>query len=161
MSRLFLLTVMLLSAGYNLFAQDIAKVRKVMDSGTLEVDYEGQKETIHLLGVNTPNSGAEDSKGMSSKYIDAMKEREKKALSFTKSLVKKGDSVLIDFDESKWDKNHRLVAYVYFNNGKMLNEEIIAAGYAGVSFEPPNTRFQNRFRKDCQEARAKRIGLWK
>ena len=161
MGRPFLFLTIILLSGYSLFAQTSTKVLKVVDAATLEIELEGQKETLHLLGINPPKANADDLKGKSSNYIDALKDREEEALDFTKSLIKKGDTVLVDFDKRRWNRKHQVVGYVYFKNGKMLNEQIIEAGYASVSFEPPNNKFQERFQKDYMEARASRKGLWK
>ena len=144
-----------------MFAQDTVKVIRVVDACTIEIELEGQIQTIRLLGVNSTKANPEYLKGKSSKFIDGVKKREKEAFNFTKSLIKKGDNVLIDFDKSRFDRMNRLVGYVYFNNGKMLNEQIIESGYASVSFEAPNTKFQERFQKDYLDARENRRGLWK
>ncbi len=58
------------------------------------------------------------------------------------------------------DRYGRLLGYVYLSNGKMLNEEIVKAGYANVMTIPPNVKYQDRFLKACQEAREKKRGLW-
>jgi micrococcal nuclease len=67
----------------------------------------------------------------------------------------------LNFDVEKRDKYGRLLAYVYLSNGKMLNEEIVKAGYANLMTIPPNVRYQERFLKDYREARENRKGLWK
>ena len=161
MGRLFLFLSIIFLSGYGLFAQDTVKVIRVVDACTIEIELEGQIQTIRLLGVNPTKANPEYLKGKSSKFIDGVKKREKEAFNFTKSLIKKGDNVLIDFDKSRFDRMNRLVGYVYFNNGKMLNEQIIESGYASVSFEAPNTKFQERFQKDYLDARENRRGLWK
>jgi micrococcal nuclease len=57
--------------------------------------------------------------------------------------------------------NIRLLGYVYLSNGKMLNEEIVKAGYGNVMTIPPNVKYQDRFLKAYQEARKRKRGLWK
>ncbi len=52
------------------------------------------------------------------------------------------------------DRYDRLLGYVYLSNGKMLNEEIVKAGYA-------NVKYQDRFLKAYQEARERKRGLWR
>jgi micrococcal nuclease len=59
------------------------------------------------------------------------------------------------------DKYERLLAYLYLPSGKMLNEEIVKAGYAQLMTIPPNVKYQERFLKEYREARETHWGLWK
>jgi len=54
----------------------------------------------------------------------------KEAAEYAKSLIKPGDIMKIEFDVQKRDQYKRPLTYVYLNDGRMLNEEIIRAGYA-------------------------------
>ncbi len=84
----------------------------------------------------------------------------KRATEFVESLVKTGGLITIEFDAQQKDRYGRLLGYVYLSNGKMLNEEIVKAGYANVMTIPPNVRYQDRFLKAYQEARERKRGLW-
>ncbi len=84
----------------------------------------------------------------------------KRATEYVESLVKTGDLITIEFDAQQRDRYGRLLSYVYLPNGKMLNEEIVKAGYANLMTIPPNVRYQDRFLKAYQESRKKRRGLW-
>ncbi len=55
---------------------------------------------------------------------------------------------------------NNLLGYVYLSNGKMLNEEIVKAGYANVMTIPPNVKYKDRFLNAYQEARKRKRGLW-
>ncbi len=85
----------------------------------------------------------------------------KSATEYVESLVKSGDLIKIEFDVEQRDRYGRLLGYVYLSNGKMLNEEIVKAGYANVMTIPPNVKCQDRFLKAYQEAREGERGLWK
>jgi micrococcal nuclease len=67
----------------------------------------------------------------------------------------------MEFDVQKRAKGGRLLGYVYLSDGKMLNEEIVKAGYAYPMTVPPNVKYQERFLKAYREARENRRGLWK
>ncbi len=54
-----------------------------------------------------------------------------------------------------------LLSYVYLSDGKMLNEEIVKAGYANLMTYPPNVKYQERFLKAYREAKDNRRGLWR
>ncbi len=85
----------------------------------------------------------------------------KKSTRFVESLVHPGDRVALEFDVEKWDRYCRILAYVYLSNGKMLNEEIVKAGYANLMMHPPNVKYQERFLKGYREAREGNRGLWR
>jgi micrococcal nuclease len=80
---------------------------------------------------------------------------------YMRTIAKEGDKVNIEFDIQKRDKYRRLPGYVYLENGRMLNEEIIKAGYASPMTIPPNVKYQDRFLKAYREAREARRGLFR
>jgi len=59
------------------------------------------------------------------------------ATKFVRSLVRPGDQVRIEFDVEKKDRYGRLLGYVYLSDGRMINEEIVKAGYASILTHPP------------------------
>ena len=78
-----------------------------------------------------------------------------------KTLVNSGDPVRIELDAQARDKYGRLLAYVYLSNGRMLNEEIVKAGYANVMTIPPNVKHQEAFLRAYRQARENKRGLWR
>ncbi len=66
----------------------------------------------------------------------------------------------IEFDIEQRDRYGRLLGYVYLSNGKILNEEIVKAGYANVMTIPPNVKYKDRFLKAYKEAREKENKTW-
>ncbi len=59
----------------------------------------------------------------------------------------------LEFDVEKRDRYGRLLAYMYLPDGRMLNEEIVKAGYANILTVPPNMKYQERFLKAYRGAR--------
>jgi micrococcal nuclease len=101
----------------------------------------------------------------SGKDLETIIAQGKEASDFVKKLVKKGYRVGLEFDVQKIeppkdDKPARLLAYVYLPDGRMLNEEIVKAGYGQVYTVPPNVKYVERFRKAEREARESKRGLW-
>lgn len=145
-------------AGYS------AKVVNVVDGDTLKVELAGQIESIRLIGIDTPeskaNKKAKKDASRSQRDIQTIVSLGKAAASFTKSIVKPGDFVRIEQDMQARDRYGRILGYVYLKSGKMLNEEIISAGYASVMTIPPNVRHQDRFLRAHRVAREKKRGLW-
>ncbi len=145
-------------------ANESVTVLRVIDGDTLKIIYNGDKENIRLIGIDTPENrinkkSQRDAKrsGRDLKTITAMGRR---AESYVKNLIKKGDTIIIEFDTQKRDKYRRLLGYVYLSDGKMLNEEIVKAGYAQLMTIPPNVKYADRFRKAYREAIINKTGLW-
>ncbi len=162
LSILFVVLSFFLST--NTYAQQTTTVIRVVDGDTLKVRYWGKEESIRLIGIDTPESrvnkkAKKDAKrsGQDIKTITAMGKR---ATEYVEGLVKPGDLITIEFDAQEKDRYGRLLGYVYLSNGKMLNEEIVKAGYANVMTIPPNVKYKDRFLKAYKEAREKKKGLW-
>jgi len=75
-------------------------------------------------------------------------------------MVENGSVLKIKFDVQLRDRYGRLLAYLYLSDGRMLNEEIVRAGYASVMTIPPNVKYKDRFVKAYRKARESRVGLW-
>ncbi len=76
-------------------------------------------------------------------------------------MVTPGDLITIEFDVQERESYGRLLGYVYLSNGKMLNEEIVKAGYANVMTILPNVKYKDRFLRAGKHARERKRGLWK
>ncbi len=147
------------------YAQQRTTVTRIVDGDTLKVFYLGSEESIRLIGIDTPESRVnkktkKDAK-RSGQDMETIIEMGKKATECVESLVKAGDIVTIEFDVQERDRYKRLLGYVYLSNGKMLNEEIVKAGYANVMTIPPNVKYKDRFIGAYQEAEKNKRGLWK
>jgi len=146
-------------------ASDRVSVTKITDGDTLKVIYRGDKEGVRLIGIDTPesrkNAKAKKDAERSGNDVKTITALGKEATKYTKSLVRVGDEVELEFDVQKRDKYGRLLAYVYLKDGRMLNEEIIKGGYASLMTIPPNVRYVNNFMKAYKDAREHKRGLWK
>ena len=143
----------------------MAIVTKVVDGDTLKIKHNGQEESVRLIGIDTPeskaNKKAKKDAERSKADVGSITSLGKEAAKYTATLVKPGDEVKIEFDIRPRDQYGRLLGYVYLSSGKMLNEEIIKAGYANVMTYPPNVRYQEKFLKGYKEARDNKKGLWR
>jgi micrococcal nuclease len=141
-----------------------ATIKRVVDGDTLKIVYQGQEESVRLIGVDTPeskrNKKARKDAGRSGKDVEQITAMGKAAAQYMKTIAREGDRVTIEFDAQKRDKYKRFLGYVYLENGRMLNEEIIKAGYASPMTIPPNVRHQDRFLKAYREARDAKRGLF-
>ncbi len=148
----------------SLHAQELSIVIKIIDGDTLWVHYGVQREKVRLIGIDTPESKVNtkakrdaERSGQDIKIITSMGKRARKYVS---NLVKPGDKVTIEFDVEQRDRYGRLLGYVYLSNGKMLNEEIVKAGYATVMTIPPNVKYKDKFLRAYKEARERKRRLW-
>ena len=136
-----------------------------MGGDTLKISYKGKQERIRLIGVGAPESRVNDRAKRESQRtgqdLKTITSLGKEATRFVKTLVKPGDRIRIEFDVEKRDKYRRLLGYVYLSNNKMLNKEIVKAGYGNLLTIPPNVKYQGRFIEAQIEAREHKRGLWK
>ncbi|MDR4510016.1 MAG: thermonuclease family protein [Candidatus Brocadiaceae bacterium] len=162
-----LLIVFTLFLSLTLYAQsrEIITVLEVIDGDTLRVNYYGQEKIVKLVGIDTPenrvNTKAQNDANRNKKDIDAIIDMGKIASDYVSSMVKKGDKVALEFDVQFKDRYERLLGYVFLENGKMLNEEIVKAGYASPVRIPPNLKYKKIFMDAFRDAKKKSIGFWR
>jgi micrococcal nuclease len=127
-------------------------VTKVTDGDTIHVDLNGVDETVRLIGINTPET------------VDPRRPVEcfgREASDKLKSLAK-GKIVRLEYDESQSlrDTYGRLLAYVYLEDGQMLNKKLIGEGYAYEYTYMTPYKYQSEFRELQNIARTSKRGLW-
>ncbi|MBR6034237.1 MAG: thermonuclease family protein [Clostridia bacterium] len=126
------------------------EVLKVVDGDTIQIDYNGTKERVRLIGVDTPESVHPDE--------NKNTENGKKASEYTKNLLT-GKKVQLELDVQERDKYGRILAYVYLD-GKMVNKKLLEDGYAQVATYPPNIKYVKEFLKIQEKAKEQNKGLW-
>ena len=72
----------------------------------------------------------------------------------------RGRTVLLEKDVNDTDRFDRLLRYVYLEDGRMVNEVLVAEGYAISKAYPPDTLYQDRLDAAQSQAKAKNLGLW-
>jgi micrococcal nuclease len=127
----------------------MVEVLRVVDGDTIEVLYNGKKEDVRLIGVDTPET-VHPSKPVQPYGPEAS--------AFTKAQLT-GKRVGLEFDVEQRDRYGRLLAYVWLDN-KMFNRTLIQEGYAQVATFPPNVKYVDDFTRLQKEAREARRGLW-
>jgi micrococcal nuclease len=134
--------------------KNLVPVVKVVDGDTIDVQIEGQKKTVRLIGINTPET------------VDPRRPVQcfgKEASNETKRLLT-GKQVLLTKDVTETDKYNRLLRFVYLplENGQMLfvNDYLVREGFANNYPYPPDVKFNDLFRQAELEAREQKRGLW-
>src|SRR5437867_2369962 len=143
---------LLLFAGVDLQSkEETATVTRVIDGDTIEVSVAGVVEKVRLIGVDTPET------------VDPRKPVEffgKEASGFIRNLVAGKKVVLRDeLGGQDRDKYHRLLRYVYLEDGTFVNAEIIKQGYGHAYVVFPFSHMEE-FRTYERQAREKGLGLW-
>ena len=147
-----------------IYAQQKTTVTRVIDGDVIQVIYGGVEKRVRLIGIDAPESRIDrkalKDADMSEHDIEAIVEMGAKAKAYVNGLIKRGNFITIEFDEKEMDRYGRLLCYVYLSNGKMLNEEIVRAGYAIVKTIPPNVKYKDKFLNAFNYAEETKGGLW-
>jgi micrococcal nuclease len=144
---------------------EYATVEKITDGDTFSVIFNGRKEKIRLIGIDTPESRRNDRSKKQGKEEKLDQEEivamGKEAKAFISRQIQKGDRVKLEFDVQERDKYGRFLCYVYLDDGRMLNEIMIGEGYAYPLTIAPNVKYESKFREAFVSARENSKGLWK
>jgi micrococcal nuclease len=116
----------------------------VLNGDTIEVDIEGISYRVQYIGIDSPELG---------------QPFEAECTTANRQLVG-GQTVILVRDVSETDPFSRLLRYVYLQDGRMVNAEMVAGGYAEAVSYPPDTRYQGLFEQLEGEAQAAGRGIW-
>ncbi|MCZ6514559.1 MAG: thermonuclease family protein [Acidobacteria bacterium] len=123
-----------------------ARCVRVIDGDTILLE---RGERVRLIGVDTPEiahpQGPEEKFG-------------KEASAFTERLAE-GKPVRLEFGREREDAYGRTLAYVYLEDGTLLNAELIRQGL-GTAYTRYPFRFEEEFIRLEQEARQNGRGMW-
>ncbi len=128
-------------------------VAKVVDGDTISVALNGGKKiTIRMIGVDTPE------------VVDPRKPVEcfgKEASEQTKKLLT-GHEVRLELDSTQgtYDKYNRVLAYVYRDDGLLVNKALIENGFGHEYTYRIPYEFQKQFKAAQKDARDHERGLW-
>ncbi|MGE5041783.1 MAG: thermonuclease family protein [Candidatus Levyibacteriota bacterium] len=135
-------------------AQDTTfKVLKVIDGDTIQVDIRGKKETVRLLGIDTPETV--DPRKPVQCFGEAASDK-------MKSIVSGKSVILInDSTQGNRDKYNRLLRYVYLPDKvrTFVNGEMVKQGFA-FSYRQYPTKMLTKFNNFETYAREHKLGLW-
>jgi len=132
-----------------------AEVLKVIDGDTISVLLNGKKQTIRIIGINTPET------------VDPRRtvecfgaEASNKAKEYFKDM---GYKVWLKEDPSQGDKDkyQRLLRYVFTDNGATdYGLMMISEGFAYEYTYNTPYKYQTEYKNAQQDAENKKLGLW-
>jgi len=136
----------LLTAGYS-SAQTAYTVKWVNDGDTILLT-NGWR--VRYIGINAPEIDHENQKAQPYGYL---------ARSFNKKLVLP-QKIVLEFDEERYDRYGRLLAYIYLADGSFLNSRMLENGMAFYLYHRPNVKYDKHLLKKQQDAMRAQKGLW-
>jgi len=126
-------------------------VTNILDGDTIEIEYFRGKETVRLLGIDSPESASKND------YIKCLGEKAKEKLQ--EKLLGKKVKLRVDKLSGVVDQSGRLLRYVLNDDNMMVNAEMVLDGYA-TAFSTYPFDYRDKF-LDLQEmARKNKAGLW-
>lgn len=121
------------------------EVTRIVDGDTLYVA--DLDERVRLIGIDTPE-------------VDPSPEcYGPESSAHLAELAPVGSDVVVVFDVERQDQYGRNLAYVYVGDD-LVNEEMVADGYARVYTFPPNTAHVETLEAAERAARDSGLGMW-
>lgn len=127
-------------------------VVRSVDGDTIRVNRNGEEIVIRFIGLDTPETVAPD------RPVECFGPE---ASARTKELVE-GGQVWLEYDEASGltDKYDRTLAFVWLDQQTMLNELLIAEGYAEEVTYTDGYAHQREFQDAERAAQSAGLGLW-
>ena len=127
------------------------QVDHFVDGDTIAVHMDGKKETIRMIGVDTPETHKPNTPVQC--YGPA-------AAAYTKNIIGSNKVRLqADSKSTNRDRYGRLLRYVYLPDGRMVEAELIKNGYGFAYLDFPFDQSAD-FKRYQDQAQAATKGLW-
>lgn len=126
-----------------------AKVLRVVDGDTIEVDLDGTTEDVRYIGIDTPETVKPDTPVQCFGPEASARNHE---------LVE-GRTVRLRFDRERRDAYGRLLAYVFVGD-RLINAALVSGGFARTLEIAPNTSRAAELGRLEDKAGAAGRGLW-
>ncbi len=124
----------------------------VIDGDTVDVEIDGERERVRLLGIDAPESVH---RSVPEQCFGA------EAAAALTELLPIGSELTLERDEDPRDRFGRLLLYLYrTEDGLFVNEWLVRNGLADTSFYEPNTALADTLTAARAEARSTQTGLW-
>ncbi len=122
-------------------------VRKAVDGDTLRLK---DGRLVRLIGIDSPE--------IDHKH-HLMQPLADKAMAFLANITAE-KKVRLEIGVQSHDRHHRLLAYVYDTNGRLINQLIVANGFAYVLYVKPNIEKHQLLLASQRKAMAAKKGIW-
>jgi len=149
MNRIYsaIIFLLLLFAGSYGECSGLYEVRWVDDGDTIVLN-DGRR--IRYIGINAPEVESQYSKA--EPFGNEARELNRELIYLKK--------VRLEFDNEKYDRYGRLLAYVFLEDGTFVNNAMITAGYAYCLPKQPNVRYEELLLNSQRNAMLSNKGIW-
>lgn len=135
------------------------------DGDTVRVRlHTGHTERVRLIGIDAPEASASprarDQARRLHVPVSEIVRLGLHARAYAERLAPPGTGILLELDLEHRDRYGRLLAYVWIQDTRMVNEEMLRSGWALLLTVPPNVRYVERLRAAQRDAIEHRRGLW-
>jgi micrococcal nuclease len=132
---------------------ELTLATSVVDGDTIKVQFDaGGTFTVRLIGIDTPET-KHPSKPVQCFGVEASAK--------TAELLPPGTRVELEMDVQALDRYGRNLAYVWRDGSMvMVNQQLVAEGYALTLTIPPNVKYAEQFAEAARIARENGLGLW-
>ncbi len=132
--------------------KDLYEVIKVSDGDTIQIMLDDKKQTVRMIGVDTPES------------VDPRRPvqcfGEKASQKTSELLLNKKVSLESDTTQGDMDKYKRLLRFVFLEDGTNVNKLLIEQGFGHQYTYNKPYKYREEFIKAETEARENKRGLW-
>ena len=134
---------------------------RVVDGDTIDVDFDlgpgEDRDRVRMIGIDTPETNYSFGNEPECYGEEASKK--------TDSLLVAASEIWIERDEDPVDNNDRLLRYVWYiseidGQVHLLNEQLVAEGYAEAHYYAPNGMYQDRLDAAQDNAIREGRGMW-
>jgi len=154
MRKVVIIFISLFIFNINLNASEKIKVEfsDCVDGDTIKVLIDGEKTTVRMLAVNTPETV---------KPGTVVEPYGKEASDLTCQKIKNAKTIELEYDSGsdKTDKYDRVLAWVYVD-GELLQSLLIEAGYAKVDYIYGDYLYTDNLYELEKEAASLKKGIW-
>ncbi len=130
-------------------AGELYEVAKVIDGDTITIKVAGKQETVRLIGIDTPETGA-NAECFATEATAALK------------VLFQGTRVRLEKDQTQGerDKYNRLLAYVFTDTGVNVAEYLIKNGFGREYTYNKAYKYQAAYKAAQKSAQDTKKGLW-
>jgi micrococcal nuclease len=141
-----------------------ASVRRVIDGDTVLVRLaNGRGERVRLIGIDAPEVHESPKLAreiaLTGRDLATIQRRGRDAAALTAVLLPISGRIGLELDIEPRDRQGRLLAYVWRDDGVLVNLALLEAGHARPLAIPPNVRYADHFRVCAVAARGARRDL--
>ena len=133
----------------NVRAEEIS-LKKCIDGDTVDLVIDGDVKKVRFLAVDTPET-KHPTKGVEPFGKEASK--------YTCDSLKNASSIKLEYEDDKFDKYDRLLAWVFVDDN-LLQSKLIENGLAKVAYLYGDYKYTGELKKIEAKAKKDRVGLW-